>query len=135
MLVKEFTYTDYFGNERTEKCYFNLTKTEITEMNFSRKGGLDKVLEHILETRDETVLMKEFKYIVLSSYGEKSEDGRRLMKSKEISKAFEETPMYDLLMQELLTDENKAASFVNQIIPYSSENPKLISENKENKEN
>lgn len=117
MLKKEFTYTDYFGTERKDVCYFGLSKTEIVEYNYSRKGGLEKVLEHIVEAQDEVVLMREFKNIILLSYGEKSGDGRRFMKSKEISHAFTETPMYDMLMQELLTDTDKAVKFVQGIMP------------------
>lgn len=117
MLKKEFTYTDYFGTERKDVCYFNLTKTEIVEYNYSRPGGLEKVLSNIVEAQDEVRLMKEFKEIVLLSYGEKSEDGRRLMKSPEISHAFSETPMYDMLMQELLTNSDNAVKFVNGIMP------------------
>lgn len=117
MLAKTFKYVDYFGNAREEIHYFNLTKTEIVELNFSRTGGLEKVLQNITETKDEVKLMKEFKNIILSSYGVKSDDGRRLMKSPEISKAFEETPMYDQLMQELITDADAAVNFVNAIMP------------------
>lgn len=117
MLKKEFTYTDFFGTERTDTCYFNLSKTEVVEYNYSRKGGLEKVLENIVEAKDEVRLMKEFKSIVLLAYGEKSEDGRRFMKSEEISHAFTETPMYDMLMQELITDEATAIAFINGIMP------------------
>ena len=32
MLIKKLTYTDYDGNERTETFYFNLSRSEITEL-------------------------------------------------------------------------------------------------------
>lgn len=122
MLKKEFNYTDYFGQPQKDVCYFGLTKTEIVEYNYSRKGGLEKVLEHIVEAQDEVVLMREFKNIILLAYGEKTEDGRRFKKSKEISHAFTETPMYDMLMQELLSDTDKAIAFVNGIMPKEDTN-------------
>lgn len=40
MLEKVITYTDYDGNERKEKFYFNLTKAELTEMELSMREGL-----------------------------------------------------------------------------------------------
>ena len=30
MYPKTVTYTDFMGNERTETCYFNLTRAELT---------------------------------------------------------------------------------------------------------
>ena len=32
MLTKTITYTDYNGAERTEKFYFNLTQTELLDL-------------------------------------------------------------------------------------------------------
>lgn len=119
MLVKEFTYTDWCGTERTEKVYFNLTKTEIVELNFSVKGGLEGLLDEIVKSKDEVSLMKHFKEIILDAYAVKSEDGRRLMKRPELAQEFTETPMYDMLMQELLSDESKAAKFIEAILPKS----------------
>lgn len=127
MVKRSFKYIDYFGNSREDICYFGLTKTEVVEYNYSRHGGLEKVLENIVETQDEVKLMSEFKKIILLSYGEKSDDGRRFMKSEEISKAFTETPAYDILMQELLTDTEAAIKFVNSIMPVETNdhNPKI----------
>ena len=50
-------------------------------------------------------------------YGEKSPDGRRFIKSKELSEAFEQTEAYSNLYVELATDSDSAAKFVNGIIP------------------
>lgn len=125
MVKKTFKYVDFFGNDREDVCYFGLTKTEIMEYNYSRSGGLEKVLTNIVEAQDEVKLMKEFKAIILLAYGEKSEDGKRFMKSKEISHAFTETVPYDMLMQELLSDEKKAIDFVNGIMPIDEDVSKI----------
>ena len=45
MLTKEITYTDYDGNTRTETHRFNLTTTELMEMQVSVEGGLTKMIE------------------------------------------------------------------------------------------
>jgi len=58
-----------------------------------------------------------FKDLVLLSYGKKSDDGKRFVKSKEISKEFSETPAYSDLFMELASDAEKAAEFVNGLIP------------------
>ena len=55
--------------------------------------------------------------IILKAYGEKSADGRRFVKSKELSEAFSQTGAYDTLFLELVSDANAAAAFVNAVIP------------------
>ena len=61
--------------------------------------------------------MELFKQIVLKAYGEKSEDGKRFVKSKEIAEAFSQTEAYSEIFMELAMDEKAAAEFVNGILP------------------
>lgn len=111
------TYTDYNGNERTEDFWFNLSKSELVEMAYSVEGGLEQVLEKIIKENDKNKIITFFKDLVLRAYGEKSADGRRFMKSDEISKAFSETPAYSDIFMDLATDANAASAFVNGIMP------------------
>lgn len=120
MLKKIISYTDYDGNEREESFYFNLTESEIIEMEFSTTGGLTQMIEKIVETRDSTRIMSIFKEIILKSYGEKSADGRRFVKSHEISEAFSQTPAYNKLFMELVTDAKKASDFVNGLVQFNT---------------
>ena len=117
MLKKTITYTDYNGTERTEDFYFNLTKAEILDMEMSEAGGLTAKLNRIIESKDSRELMRHFKYIIHKSYGVKSDDGRRFVKSDEISTGFEQTEAYEELFMELFSDATKAAEFVNGIVP------------------
>lgn len=117
MLKKTIKYTDYNGEERTEDFYFNLTKAELTELELRQSGGLKALLEKIIAERDQDKLVTLFKKIILMAYGEKSLDGRRFIKSEELTKAFTETEAYSELFMELVTDSKAAANFVNGIIP------------------
>lgn len=117
MLKKTITYVDYNGVERTEDFYFDLNQAEITEMELSEAGGLSNMIQKIVGASDMPSLIKLFKGLILKAYGIKSADGRRFIKSEEISKEFTETPAYSKLFMELATDEKKAADFVNTIIP------------------
>lgn len=117
MLKRTFTYKDYDGVERTEDCYFNLSKAEVAEMELTFEGGLARYLNKIAEAKNGKAIMEKFKWLILKAYGEKSDDGRRFMKSEEISKAFEETEMYNILFMELITDAKKASDFVAAILP------------------
>ena len=117
MLKRTFTYVDYDGVERTEDCYFNLNKAEVAEMELSFEGGLAKYLNKISEAKNGKAIMEKFKWLILKAYGEKSADGRRFMKSDEISRSFAETEMYNILFMELVTDAKKASDFVAAILP------------------
>lgn len=112
-------YIDYNGTERTEDFYFNLTRTELTELEAGTEGGLGEYLTRIVNAQNVPELMAVFKKIILAAYGEKTPDGKRIRKSEEISKAFTETPAYDMLFQKLFLsgDPNAASDFINDIIP------------------
>ena len=113
MLKKTITYNDYNGNERTEDFYFNLTKAEIMEMELGTTGGLAEMLTRIVAAQDAPAIIKMFKDIVLKAYGEKSPDGKRFIKSEELSTAFSQTEAYSQLFMELATDADEAAKFIN----------------------
>lgn len=117
MLTKKITYTDYNGTERTEDFYFNLNKAELTELEFGTTGGLATMIQRIVAAQDTPSIIKVFKEIILKAYGEKSPDGKRFIKSEEISTAFSQTEAYSTLFMELAYDDEAAAKFINAIIP------------------
>lgn len=117
MLTKSITYTDYDGESRTENFYFNLTKAELMELNLTTEGGLENVIKGIIASRNVPEVTRWFKKIITMSYGIKSPDGRRFMKSDEITNEFLQTEAYSELFMELLTDEKAAANFINGIVP------------------
>lgn len=122
MYKKTMTYTDFDGNERTEDFYFNLTKAELAEMECSVYGGLDNLLEKIVNEKDPKKLVEYFKFMILKAYGVKSEDGRRFMKSQEIRDSFEQTEAYSDLFIELASNTDAASEFANGIMPNSLKN-------------
>lgn len=117
MLKKRIKYTDYDGNEREEDFYFNLSKAEVVELELTTEGGLEQMIQKITDTRDMPKLIELFKRLILMSYGEKSENGKRFIKSKELSDAFAQTEAYSELFMELATDDKAASEFVNGIVP------------------
>lgn len=117
MIKKTVKYVDYNGVERVEDFYFNMTKAEVTEMEMSVEGGFSKMLEELIASKDNVRIVQLFKEMVLKSYGEKSPDGRRFVKSKEISEAFAQTEAYSEIFMELALNEEAAAAFVNGIMP------------------
>jgi len=117
MLKKTITYTDFNGVERTEDFYFNLSKAELADMELSTEGGLLDVIKKIIASKDRPELIKLFKKIVLSSYGIKSEDGKKFKKNDEIREDFVSSNAYSEIYMELISDSDKASEFVNGILP------------------
>ena len=117
MLKKTVVYTDYNDVERKEDFYFNLSKAEVMEMELSTTGGYAAMVNRIIDAQDQPTLIKIFKELVLKAYGVKSEDGKRFIKSEEISTAFSQTEAYSKIFVELSTNADAAAEFVNGILP------------------
>lgn len=117
MLKKTVKYVDFDGNERTEDFYFNLTKAELAQLELSESGGLTQMLNKIVAEQDIPKIAEYFKKIVMLSYGEKSADGRKFMKSPEILANFMATEAYSELYMELATTADAASAFINGIVP------------------
>ena len=117
MLKETMTYTDYNGVERTEDFYFNLRKDEIMEMEMSTAGGLAEMIQRVIAAQDAPAIIKIFKDLVLKAYGVKSPDGKRFIKSEQLSTEFAQTEAYSMLFMKLATDADAAAKFINGIVP------------------
>ena len=118
MYKKTITYTDFNGVERTETFYFRLSETELTEWNMEENGGLANKLDIMVHSKDQAQIIKTLKEIIIRSYGEKSDDGRRLIKNDgELARAFMETNAYDQFFKELCSNETTVSNFVNGIVP------------------
>ena len=117
MLKKTITYTDYNDVTRTEDFYFNLSKAEIAEMEMSTSGGLTARIKRITDGLDGPEIFKIFKEFIGKSFGVKSPDGKRFIKSEEITNEFFQSEAYSVLLMELMTSEKAAADFMNAIIP------------------
>ena len=117
MITKTITTTDYNGVEYTEEFRFNLTKAELMEWELSIPGGLTGRIKAVTDSKNAPELIKLFRELIKKSYGVKSADGRRFIKSEELYAAFEQTEAYSEIFMELITDADKAAAFVNGIMP------------------
>ena len=117
MLKKTIVYTDYNGEERKEVFWFNISRTELVDLEMDHKGGFKEAIERMQEKNDARGLKNEFKKIIRMSYGVKSEDGKRFIKSQTLADEFIQSPAYDELFFELLNGGASAmAEFVNNII-------------------
>lgn len=123
MLKKTINYTDYNDVDRTETFYFNLSKGELVELELSVNGGFTEMLDKIIQSQDSPEIMKWFKKIIMMSYGVKSDDGKRFIKSDELSEAFVQTEAYSNLLMSFMEDASAAAEFINGIMPKIADSP------------
>lgn len=126
MLKKTITYTDYDGLERTEEFRFNLTKAELMDMELTTVGTFSKLMQKIIDEKDMVRLAKYFKELILKSYGVKSDDGKRFIKSPELSEAFSQTEAYSELYMELLGNSEYAVKFIQQVMPKDLEQNEVV---------
>lgn len=125
MVKKSIKYTDFNGNEQVDECYFNLSQSELTQLEVSEKGGFENYISRMIAEQDNKKIYALFKEIVLMSYGEKSFDGKSFIKKKMIDgqlvnlrDQFEQTMAFDTLMMELISGgEKTVAEFINKLIP------------------
>lgn len=117
MIKKNITYTDFDGEERTDAFYFNLTEAELLDIELDYGGNMSKAVEGMLERHDAKGLFGIIENLIRHSYGEKSPDGKRFMKNKELTDGFVTTGAYSAMVIELLSDEKEFEKFMTAVIP------------------
>lgn len=123
MLKKTIIYTDYNNEKQQEDLYFNLTRTEIIDLIDlqPRLEAWQKMLsgeERDLTTEEVRELLSLIKLLIEKSYGVRSEDGRRFMKSDDLFTEFKQTAVYDEFVFGLFRNGGTAAiEFLTGIVP------------------
>jgi len=117
MIKRTIKYEDFNGVSQTEDAYFNLSKSELVEMEVEYDEGFVDHVQAIVDANDRKQLIEQFKSLILKSYGIKSADGRVFEKSDELRHTFSNSAAYTALFMELATDDNAAAEFINGVVP------------------
>lgn len=119
MLKKTLKYKNLRGEDREKTCFFHLNKAELLELEYSKAGGFGEWIKFMSNNTDPAAVLSTLKKIVLTSYGEISEDGEQFNKSEGIRNAFECSPAYEALIMELLDKEDGAniAKFIMGVLP------------------
>lgn len=120
MFIHNITYTDFNGNEVTEKLYFNLSQPELIRLNLEDSGKLKNLILSVQNTQDPGDIFTIIEMIVLNAYGVRSEDGKRFIKTingRPVSEEFKETAAYAALFDEFLADPEKIVTFIKNIAP------------------
>jgi hypothetical protein len=116
MRKETITFTDYYGEKRTEDFYFNIDEGELVHMELSQEGGMENFIEKIVNERDRKKMVDLMCNLIEMSYGVRTLDGG-FEKSPEAFKKFKSLPAYSKLFTKLATDADYAAVFVNDVMP------------------
>ena len=111
MLKKTIKYVDFNEEEVTEDFYFNLTTPEVTKMIAKIGQDIDTYAEQLAKSGDHEGIIDFVEMLILTSYGVKSEDGKRFVKSKEARENFEYSAAYAELFEQLMTDTEQSKAF------------------------
>lgn len=122
MIKKTVTFKDFLGTERTQDLYFNLTRTELSDMQMSVEGGLDKKIKQMIDGANVKDIYNAFVDIVLAAYGELSPDGIYHLKEDEnghkLYKKFKQSLAYEALMDEICQSTDTITEFIKGVIPH-----------------
>lgn len=132
MFKKTVTYTDFNDEKQTTTLYFNLSRSEVIEMETEEDGGYSEMLKRVIKEKDAKTIMKVFKTLILKSYGIKTPDGQGFEKSEELTRKFSQSAAYDALFTELCTNAEAASEFVTRVMPLSEEQRKEIANKAKN---
>lgn len=136
MIKKTVTFEDFNGNEVTEDLWFNLSKTELTKMQFSKEkefsGGMEAYIRHLVDSDDRYGLVEFYRDIILAAYGKKSDDGRSFLKTPAIREAFEYSAAFDEFFFKMMTEEDQHVDeFIIGIMPKGLVDDNVMAQAKE----
>lgn len=117
MLKKTITYINYFGDEVQEDCWFHFSTNDLAEWELSEGGKISDRIQNALDTESPLVIMKMFQEILLKAYGQPTEDGKRFIKSKELSDEFANSLAYETLFWEFADGKEDSEKFINALLP------------------
>lgn len=116
MIKETLTYKDFNGEERTDDFYFHMNALEWLRID-KKYGGIQEYVRRAVKDNDEYAILNMLEDLIKSSYGEKSLDATRFVKSPELVEKFTQTEAYSDMLIGFFTDTQKGIDFFNRLIP------------------
>jgi hypothetical protein len=117
MIKKTIKYNDFDGVEREEDFYFHLSKADLIDWAAEEEGGFVEKIMEVSKQNDPLKIIPVMKKIIIRSYGIKTPDGKGFIKDPDAVKNFQYTEAFSELYLELSTHADRAAEFINGILP------------------
>ena len=142
MLKKTINYIDYNGTEHTETLYFHVSKASVLT---SSNGAYDEIMKIAKELQDRAKLLEGMESqsinqenpfdqnnqviagsirmvarlidrLIDLSYGKRSEDGLKFVKSQEILNDFKSSVAYETFVEQMINNTDEMVDFVNKLL-------------------
>lgn len=118
MLKETIKYEDFDGNEVTETHYFNLSKSQLIELDARHQPeGWGRHLQNTVNKNDPNELMDLFLSLLRMTYGVRDEATNKFRQSDEIFEDFQSSLAYDQFFSDLFMKEGKLEEFIRGVMP------------------
>ena len=124
MLKTNVSYVDFNGQTVTDTLYLHMSRIEMLE--FLNRHGIKpsddleksfvKLANDLAAKKDVFTMLSIIDDFILSSYGEKSEDGKRFVKTKEVRDKFDESLAHEALLNKFLDNPEFIKDSTSRII-------------------
>lgn len=115
MLKHQVSYKDFENKSVKETLFFNLTTRDSAKLTI-KYGDLTKYVKKIEKEKDAAAMMVLIEDLVLTAYGERSEDGRHFIRNEEIRERFSYSLAFEALLDDLYSDEKKMSKFFDALL-------------------
>ena len=124
MLKTSVSYVDFNGQTASETLYLHMSRMEM--LKFLSRHGIEpsddleksftKLANDLAAKKDVFTMLSIIDDFILSSYGEKSADGKRFVKTDEVRNKFDESLAHEALINKFLDDPTFIQNSTAQII-------------------
>lgn len=104
-------YKDFNGNDRKEDLYFHLSVPEVTRLQAEIGKDIQDYVQDLVANQNPNELLAFMEKMMLSSYGQKTSDGKSFFKTKEIRDAFEYSQAYAEIFEQMMLNPDLARKF------------------------
>jgi hypothetical protein len=115
MFKKTITYTDFNDVEHTQDFYFHLTKMRLLEL--VGDGTLQDKIQQMVAAKDNVQILRKITEVVRLSIGVRTDDGAGFIQNDQVTEKLAASPAFDELLVELVSDPEKSAEFIKQLVP------------------
>lgn len=125
MYTKTLTYDNFLGQKITKTFYFNISSAEFLQKSVDENDAvfdlMQKLQQNLNQTEQGQIALKVISKLIELGYGEVSDDGESFVKVDNngvlLYKKFVGTIAFDKVFMELITNNEEATKFIQNVLP------------------